>query len=196
MMGRIASKLGIILFLLSPFSAAYAQETGPGNYFENMQWRAIGPAVFGGRVPDVEADPDNPAVIYVAGSTGGIFKTTNNGVTWRPIFDEAGPTLSIGDMAIAASDPLIIWVGTGESNGEQQAGSLGDGVYRSLDGGESWENMGLRDTRFIHRIAIHPRNPGHRLRRRSRSPVGPQRGAWPIPDPRRRADVGKGAVHQ
>ena len=80
-------------------------------------------------------------------------------MTWKPIFDDAGPTLSIGDMAIAPSDPLIIWVGTGESNGEQQAASLGDGVYRSLDGGETWEHMGLRDTRFIHRIAIHPENP-------------------------------------
>ena len=129
------------------------------HYFEHMQWRQIGPAVFGGRVPDVEAVPDNPAVIYVAGSTGGIFKTTNNGVTWEPIFDEAGPTLSIGDMAIAPSDPLIIWVGTGESNGEQQAASWGDGVYRSLDGGDTWEHMGLRNTRFIHRIAVHPENP-------------------------------------
>ncbi len=146
----------VACLLLAPPPTALAQAT---DYFEHMEWRHIGPAVFGGRIPDVEALPDNPAVIYVAGSTGGVFKTTNNGVTWRPIFDQAGPTLSIGDMAIAPSDPLIIWVGTGESNGEQQAGSLGNGVYRSLDGGETWEHMGLGDTRFIHRIAIHPKNP-------------------------------------
>ncbi len=147
------------LLLLTLSQGADAQEKGIENYFEHMSWRHVGPAVFGGRIPDVEAVPDNPAVIYVAGSTGGIFKTTNNGVTWEPIFDEAGPTLSIGDMAIAQSDPEIIWVGTGESNGEQQAASLGDGVYRSLDGGATWQHMGLQDTRFIHRIAVHPTNP-------------------------------------
>ena len=159
MIGKSTVKLMVTLFLLSPSSGAYSQEIGAENYFEHMQWRHIGPSVFGGRVPDVEAVPDNPAVIFVAGSTGGIFKTTNNGVTWRPVFDQAGPTLSIGDMAIAESDPLVMWVGTGESNGEQQAASWGDGVYRSLDGGETWRHMGLSDTRFIHRVAIHPKNP-------------------------------------
>ena len=159
MVGKNTFKLMMTLLLLSPTAGAYAQGRGTESYFDNVKWRHIGPAVFGGRIPDVEAVPDNPAVMYVAGSTGGIFKTTNNGVTWNPIFDDAGSTLSIGDMAIAPSDPLIIWVGTGEANGEQQAASLGDGVYRSLDGGESWENMGLRDTRSIHRIAIHPENP-------------------------------------
>ena len=152
-------RLMIGVTLLAPSSGVMSQETGANQYFQHIQWRHVGPAVFGGRVPDVEAVPDNPAVIFVAGSTGGIFKTTNNGVTWKPVFDEAGTTLSIGDMAIAPSDPLVIWVGTGESNGEQQAGSLGDGVYRSLDGGETWQHMGLRDTRFIHRVAIHPTDP-------------------------------------
>ncbi len=155
---RLLHLLMAFPLLLSP-SGSWAQEPGTGDHFQHLPWRQIGPAVFGGRIPDVEAVPDNPAVIYVAGSTGGIFKTTNSGVTWKPVFDEAGPTLSIGDMALAPSDPLVIWVGTGESNGEQQPAALGDGVYRSLDGGESWTYMGLRDTRFIHRIAIHPRNP-------------------------------------
>ncbi|MFC1659885.1 hypothetical protein ACFL3S_00285 [Gemmatimonadota bacterium] len=159
MAGKGTLKLMMALFLLSPSPGAYSQEEGTNNFFEHMHWRHIGPAVFGGRVPDIEAVPDNPAVIFVASSTGGIFKTTNNGVTWRPVFDHAGPTLSIGDMALARSDPLVMWVGTGESNGEQQAASWGNGVYRSLDGGETWQHMGLSDTRFIHRIAIHPQNP-------------------------------------
>lgn len=154
-----AALLFMAFFLLLPSSGVFSQERAPENYFQHMQWRQIGPAVFGGRVPDLEVVPENPAVIYVAGSTGGIFKTTNNGVSWEPIFDEAGPTLSIGDMAIAPSDPEIIWVGTGESNGEQQAASLGDGVYRSLDGGATWQHMGLAGTRFIHRLAVHPNNP-------------------------------------
>lgn len=131
----------------------------PADPFRNLSWRAIGPAVFGGRISDVEADPHNPAVIYVAASTGGIFKSTNHGVSWRPIFDGAAPTLSIGDMALAPSDPLVLWVGTGEANGEQQPASVGHGVYRSLDGGETWSYMGLGDTRFIHRVVVHPRNP-------------------------------------
>ena len=139
MAGQHLAKLMTTLTLLLLPTAALSQGTGPEAFFEHLSWRHIGPAVFGGRIPDVEADPRNPAVIYVAGSTGGIFKTTNNGVTWEPIFDDAGPTLSIGDMALAPSDPLIIWVGTGEANGEQQAASLGDGVYRSLDGGKTWD---------------------------------------------------------
>jgi photosystem II stability/assembly factor-like uncharacterized protein len=159
MIGNSKVTLLIALLLLTLPQGTSAQEFETADYFQPLEWRHIGPAVFGGRIPDVEAVPKNPAIIFVAGSTGGIFKTTNNGVTWRPVFDDAGSTLSIGDMAIAPSDPLIVWVGTGESNGEQQAGSLGDGVYRSLDGGETWQNMGLRDTRFIHRIAIHPENP-------------------------------------
>jgi len=158
-MGAALAFTALVLLLMALPSATRAQILGPESDFQHLEWRAIGPAVFGGRIPDVEAVPHNPAVMYVAGSTGGIFKTTNNGVTWEPIFDDAGPTLSIGDMAIAPSDPLVLWVGTGEANGEQQAGSLGDGVYRSLDGGVTWENMGLRDTRFVHRIAIHPKNP-------------------------------------
>jgi photosystem II stability/assembly factor-like uncharacterized protein len=157
--GKRGIILWIALFLLFPGQGAFSQELRPEDFFQHLTWREIGPTVFGGRIPDVEAVPEDPAVIYVAGSTGGIFKTTNNGVTWDPIFDGAGPTLSIGDMALAPSDPLIMWVGTGESNGEQQAASLGNGVYRSLDGGETWEHMGLSDTRFIHRIAIHPTNP-------------------------------------
>ena len=156
-----ATLLVLLLLLLSPGAPeALAQEPAePPDYFRHLEWRHIGPAVFGGRIPDLEAVPGNPAVIYVAGSTGGIFKTTNHGVTWRPVFDDAGPTLSIGDMALAPSDPLVVWVGTGEANGEQQAGSLGNGVYRSLDGGETWRHMGLPETRFIHRVVIHPKNP-------------------------------------
>jgi photosystem II stability/assembly factor-like uncharacterized protein len=161
MLGTSASRLlaFLLLFLLSPSQQALSQQSGGGGLFENVQWRHIGPAVFGGRIPAVEAVPHNPAVIYVAGSTGGIFKTTNNGVTWKPIFDHAGPTLSIGDMALAPSDPLVLWVGTGEAKGEQQAGSLGNGVYRSPDGGETWAHMGLEDTRFIHRVVVHPQDP-------------------------------------
>lgn len=156
---RLAAPLPLLLcWVLLPGGIVRADNPSP-DLFEHMEWRHIGPAVFGGRIPDVEALPENPAVIYVAGATGGIFKSNNNGTSWRPIFDDAGPTLSVGDMAIAASDSQIIWVGTGEAIGEQQPATVGNGVYRSLDGGETWEHMGLTETRHIHRVVIHPRDP-------------------------------------
>ena len=124
----------------------------------HLRWRHIGPASFGGRIADVEAVPDDPARIFVAAASGGIFRSVNNGVTWDPVFDEEGTLLSIGDLAIAPSDPNIVWAGTGEPN-NRQTSSWGDGVYKSVDGGEVWEHMGLRESHHIGRIVIHPRNP-------------------------------------
>lgn len=126
--------------------------------FKHIKWREIGPANFGGRISDIEAVPENPKIIFVASASGGIFKSVNNGVTWKPVFDEEGTSLSIGDIAIAPSDPNIIWAGTGEPN-NRQSSSWGDGVYKSIDGGETWKYMGLKETYYIGRIVIHPRNP-------------------------------------
>ena len=123
-----------------------------------VAWRHIGPASFGGRIADVEAVPDDPATIFVAAASGGIFRSVNNGVTWDPVFDEEGTLLSVGDIAIAPSDPNIVWAGTGEPN-NRQSSSWGDGVYKSVDGGEVWEHMGLRESHHIGRIVIHPRDP-------------------------------------
>jgi photosystem II stability/assembly factor-like uncharacterized protein len=125
---------------------------------ENIQWRHIGPAAYGGRIDDVEAVIGNPSIIFVGAASGGIFKSVNNGVTWKPVFDKEGTSLSIGDLAIAPSDPNIVWAGTGEPN-NRQSSSWGDGVFKSADGGESWTHMGLRDTHHIGRIVIHPANP-------------------------------------
>ena len=125
---------------------------------EHLEWRHIGPASFGGRIDDVEAVAGNPSVIFVGTASGGVFKTVNNGITWTPVFDRDATALSIGDIAIAPSDPNIIWVGTGESN-NRQSSSWGDGVYKSVDGGETWKHMGLKDTHHIGRVAIHPSNP-------------------------------------
>lgn len=126
--------------------------------FKHVKWRQIGPANFGGRIDDIEAVPDNPKIIFIAAASGGIFKTVNNGVTWKPVFDEEGTSLSIGDLAIAPSDSNIIWAGTGEPN-NRQSSSWGDGVYKSVDGGETWQYMGLKETHHIGRIVIHPQNP-------------------------------------
>jgi photosystem II stability/assembly factor-like uncharacterized protein len=124
----------------------------------NSSWRHIGPAAFGGRVDDIEAVPGDPRIIFVASAAGGVFRSTNNGTTWDAVFDAFGTTLSIGDIAIAPSNPKIVWAGTGEPN-NRQSSTWGDGVYRSIDGGTTWQQMGLRETQTIGRIVIDPHNP-------------------------------------
>ena len=121
-------------------------------------WRHIGPAAFGGRVDDIEAVASDPRIIFVGSAAGGVFRSKNNGTTWDAVFDNYGNTLSIGDIAIAPSDPNVVWVGTGEAN-NRQSSTWGDGVYRSTDGGTTWRHMGLRETQSIGRIVIDPRNP-------------------------------------
>src|SRR5437764_13834672 len=125
--------------------------------FKNLKARAIGPAVMGGRISDIAIDPRNPFVFYVGLAHGGVFKTGDNGVSFDPIFDKQ-PALSIGAIAIAPSDSDVIWVGTGEANDRNSSG-WGNGVYRSTDGGGTWQNVGLRESRTIARIIVHPTNP-------------------------------------
>ncbi|HEY2627073.1 MAG TPA: hypothetical protein VGI41_10035, partial [Candidatus Udaeobacter sp.] len=125
--------------------------------FKNLKARSIGPAVMGGRVSDIAIDPHNPFVFYVGLGHGGVFKTNDNGVTFDPIFDKQ-PTLSIGAVVVAPSDSDVIWVGTGEAN-DRNSSDWGDGVYRSTDGGENWQNVGLKDSRAIARIVIDPKKP-------------------------------------
>jgi photosystem II stability/assembly factor-like uncharacterized protein len=124
---------------------------------DGLKWRCIGPANMGGRIDDFAVVESAPHIIYAGTASGGVWKTTNNGVTWEPIFDDQ-PTSTIGDVTISPSNPDIVWVGTGEAN-NRQSSSWGDGVYKSTDGGETWKNMGLTDTHHIGRIVIHPTNP-------------------------------------
>ncbi|MBK6845202.1 MAG: hypothetical protein IPG88_23385 [Gemmatimonadetes bacterium] len=130
----------------------------PAQDLGTLPWRHIGPSSFGGRIDDIEAIPGRPSTIFVGTAGGGVFRTTNNGTTWAPVFDRDGRSTSIGDIAIAPSDPGIVWVGTGEPN-NRQSSTWGDGIYRSLDGGETWTHMGLKETHHIGRVVIHPRNP-------------------------------------
>lgn len=141
----------LIIALLS-FSVL-AQEA---KQFERLEWRSIGPAIFDGRVADVEGIPGNPNVVYVASASGGLWKTVNGGITWKPIFERQG-TISLGDIAIDPRNPEVIWAGTGEGNPRNSV-SFGDGVYKSNDGGKTWQHLGLRDTMYITRILIHPQN--------------------------------------
>jgi photosystem II stability/assembly factor-like uncharacterized protein len=125
--------------------------------FKGLKARSIGPAVMGGRVSDIAIDPRNPAIFYVGLGTGGVFKTSNNGVTFDPIFDKQ-PVLSIGAIAVAPSDADVIWVGTGEAN-DRNSSEWGDGVYRSSDSGATWDHVGLTSSRAIARIVVHPQKP-------------------------------------
>jgi photosystem II stability/assembly factor-like uncharacterized protein len=120
-------------------------------------FRSIGPASMGGRIDDIAAVEQNPYIIYVAFATNGLWKSINNGTTFQPIFDMYG-TGSIGDVAIAPSDPNIVWVGTGEANNRQSA-SFGNGIYKSVDAGKTFTKMGLEDSQTIARIAIDPKDP-------------------------------------
>jgi photosystem II stability/assembly factor-like uncharacterized protein len=123
----------------------------------NFTWRSIGPANMGGRIDDIAVVETAPSTYYVGFATGGLWKTTNNGTTFTPIFDEQ-PVTSIGDIAIAPSNPDVVYVGTGEANNRQSA-SFGAGVYKSTDAGKTWKYMGLKETQSIARIVINPKDP-------------------------------------
>ena len=119
--------------------------------------RNIGPAVMSGRIVDLAVVEMDPQLFYVASATGGLWKTTNNGVTFTSLFTEEA-VHSIGDVAVHQADTSIVWVGSGE-RASRQSSSWGDGVYKSTNGGRSWTNMGLTDTHHIGRVALHPTDP-------------------------------------
>jgi photosystem II stability/assembly factor-like uncharacterized protein len=124
--------------------------------FSGLELRNIGPATVGGRIIDIAVDPRTPSTWYVAAASGGIWKTTNAGTTWNPTFEGQG-SFSIGCLALDPKNPLVLWAGTGEKN-SQRSVSYGDGVYKSTDGGKSWENVGLKKSEHIGRIVIDPRD--------------------------------------
>jgi photosystem II stability/assembly factor-like uncharacterized protein len=124
--------------------------------FSGLRLRNIGPAFMSGRIGDIVKDPTDRSIWYVGVASGNVWKTTNNGTTWTPIFDDYG-SYSIGCLALDPKNPLVLWVGTGE-NASQRSAGYGDGVYKSLDGGRSWTNMGLRHSEHVGKILIDPRD--------------------------------------
>ena len=125
--------------------------------FKSFKPRNIGPAGMSGRVTSIDAVYNNPTTIYLGTASGGVWKTENGGASWTPVFDEQ-PIQNIGAVAITQSNSSVVWAGTGEGNPRNSV-SLGEGIYKSLDGGKTWKCMGLQKTRNIHRILIDPNNP-------------------------------------
>ena len=159
--------LGVALVFLSislnsPVSAQEASQNSAINQSTNpilqsFSWRGIGPIGQGGRVDDLAVSRENPHVYFVAFSTAGLWKTANNGITFKPVF-ETHSTASVGAVAISDADADIVWVGTGEVN-NRQSSSFGAGVYLSTDAGETFDLVGLEETQSISRILTHPTDP-------------------------------------
>ncbi|MDA0329580.1 MAG: sialidase [Gemmatimonadetes bacterium] len=155
--GRAARFLGALSLTLAASTVASAQLTSeiPGDLFARSDFRYVGPV--GNRVSAVTGEPGNINVYYLGAASGGVFKSEDAGHSWRPIFDDQA-VQSIGALAVAPSDANVVWAGTGEAFIRSNV-SIGDGVYRSTDGGDNWEHMGLAETGRVGRIVIHPTNP-------------------------------------
>jgi len=156
---KVRYSLLLCVLLLTACCVAATQSAAqqvPLSFYDSMRWRLIGP-FRGGRVESVAGIPGNPLVYYFGAVAGGVWKTTNGGKTWLPIFDKE-PVASIGAIAIAPSDPNVIYVGTGEGCPRGDI-DFGDGIYKSTDGGKTWKYLGLADTRHIASIIVDPRNP-------------------------------------
>ena len=126
--------------------------------FVDLEWRAVGPRMQGGRIESIDVAAGRPSTIYVGVGSGNLWKTSNNGTTWTPIFEKES-TFTIGDVAVAPSNPDIVWVGTGEVL-MARSSYAGTGVFKSTDAGETWTNMGLQDSHHIAQVVIHPQDPG------------------------------------
>ncbi len=154
-MKKLLLSFGIFLslFLVSSFSSILLAQKPINQPFANMPFRFLGPD--GNRTIAVVGEPGNPMVSYVGAASGGIFKTIDGGVNWRPIFDDMDNS-SIGSLAIAASDPKQVWAGTGETFVIRPAHANGNGIYKSMDAGRTWKNMGLKETVLISKVVVDP----------------------------------------
>ena len=154
MLRRFALAFTVLLSLTAWTGFSFAQQYSPSLY-QNMRWRMIGP-FRAGRTVGATGVPGQPNVFYIGVNNGGVWKTTDYGRTWTPIFDDQ-PTGSIGDLAVAPSNPNIIYVGSGEGLQRPDL-STGDGIYKSTDGGKNWQHMGLRDGQQIGSIIVDPKD--------------------------------------
>ena len=147
-------RLFTILMIISLFTGLIRGQEDSTDILEGIAVRNIGPAGMSGRVTAIDVITSDPSHIYIGSASGGVWESRNGGVSWKPIFDSQ-PSLAIGALKVDQNNPDIIWVGTGEGNPRNSHNS-GRGVFKSIDGGRSWSDMGLKDTRLIHRILIDP----------------------------------------
>lgn len=154
-MNFINRKTGLLLLVLSISQGLYAQ-TQNLNLFENLKVRSVGPANMSGRITTIDVVANDQNTMYVGAASGGVWKSENGGTRWDPVFDDQ-PTQNIGALAIQQDQPNVVWVGTGEGN-PRNSMNLGMGIFKTIDGGRSWEHLGLEKTKTIHRIIVHPRN--------------------------------------
>ncbi len=158
----VVSVLQYTLFCASPVKADKAPEAEvkkdplASETFGGLKFRSIGPALMSGRISSIAVVPNDISTYYLGVASGGVWKTTNSGTTWNPIFENEG-SYSVGTVSLDPLNPLVVWVGTGENN-SQRSVAYGDGVYKSEDGGKSWKNMGLKKSEHIARIIVDPRN--------------------------------------
>lgn len=146
------------LTLALALTPAFPQGRGAGNFGpESFRFRAMGPAV-GNRIASAAGIPGDPTTYYAGAASGGIWKSTNSGTTWTPIFDNQ-PVAAIGALAVSSTDHKIVWAGTGEAWAIRDSDMMGDGIYKSTDAGLTWTHMGLDETGRIGRILLHPTNP-------------------------------------
>src|SRR5437868_3788620 len=159
-MTRMASKRVPLYLLLSSLVAAVpaAQPRGAqGQPQDALSFRFLGPAV-GNRVASIAGVPGDPSSYSAGAASGGVWKTTDGGIRWNPVSDSM-PVPAIGALAVAPSDPNVVWAGTGEAWAIRDSDVIGDGIYKSMDAGKTWTHMGLDDTGRIGRILVNPMNP-------------------------------------
>lgn len=154
---RLLGAVGILALLLMVVSIDLGAQALSPDLAKTFKFRSIGPSRQSGRFVDFAVPEKEPWTIYAATGSGGLWKSVNNGISWEPIFDNEA-VISIGDIAVAASDPKIVWVGTGEHTSSRST-YWGDGAYKSIDAGKSWTNMGLKDSQHIGRVLIDPKDP-------------------------------------
>ena len=189
---RLASVLCVLLLITLLSSLAAAQQFNPDLY-QKMRWRMIGPHR-GGRTVGATGVPGQPNVFYIGVNNGGVWKTNDYGHTWTPIFDDQ-PTGSIGALAVAPSNPDIVYVGSGEGLQRPDL-STGDGMYKSTDAGKTWKHLGLGDGQQIGAIIVDPKDAEPVIRRRARTPLWRERRARRVSLDRRRRDFSEGALQR
>ena len=150
------SPLVLLALLATPLTIRLNAQVDP-ELLAGMKARTVGPAAMSGRVAAVDAVESNPDIVWVGAATGGVWKSVNGGLSFTPLFDDQ-PVAAIGAVSIFQPSPEIVWVGTGEGN-PRNSMSVGNGIYKTVDSGRTWQHLGLDKTERIHRIVLHPRDP-------------------------------------